>query len=252
MKRLFVLLLLVCSFAVKSEVISIKSSSTGFFADSADTQTIYFQSKDPKALLIFLPGGPGHYNIQPTQTPPEGPWVMLGNFRKPGVTKDQIDLVLLDSPYAMPNSGLRLRDDHQSRIRDTVKFYKRKTKLPVYLMGHSNGSVSLTEFLKDQDNQKLIDGAIFSGSAIYSGSPSSNNVPILIMHHADDSCHLTPASHAERMFKHISADNKKTTQLKLITGGSETDNPCRSRYSYHMYWEAYDMVSQTVEEFILK
>lgn len=250
MKQIIAVLLFVYSLVVGAEIINIPNPNSGFFYDSADTQTMYYKSKDPKAVLVFLPGGPGHYTIDPSN-PPEGPWVMLSNFRKPGATKDQIDLVLMNSPYPMPNSGLRLRDDHQSRIRSTVDYYKRKTGLPVYVLGHSNGAVSLTEFLKDRDNQTKIDGAIFSGSAVYSGAPTYTTVPVMIMHHAEDSCHLSTPSHAEGMYRKISANNKNT-QLKFITGGSENDNPCRGRYSYHMYWGAYDAVSTAIEEFILK
>lgn len=250
MNKLIVTVILLFTGLVRAEVISIPNPNSGWFYDKADTQTVYYPSANPKALLIFLPGGQGTYNVKPDQTPGDGFWVMLSNFRKQ-VTKNQIDIVMMDSPYAMPDWNQRLKADHQGRIISVVNYYKVKTGLPIYIIGHSNGAVSLAEFLNNGSNQRLISGAIFSGSANYVSTVDSPRVPVLVMHHSEDSCSLSTPSHAESYYQDVKANNTRKTQLALIQGGDETDNPCRGRYSHHMYWGAYDQVSTTLEEFIL-
>jgi alpha-beta hydrolase superfamily lysophospholipase len=45
-----------------------------------------------------------------------------------------------------------------------ISFYKAMTSKPIFLIGHSNGSLSIAEFLnQSSDHQKLISGVIFSG-----------------------------------------------------------------------------------------
>ena len=63
-----------------------------------------------------------------------------------------IHTVFFDSPYPMARTSAypasRASADHQRRIESVVTFYEERFGKPVWLMGHSNGSISIAEFIR--------------------------------------------------------------------------------------------------------
>lgn len=237
------LLILLLAFNAQAEVITLPNANNGFFASKADTVTIYAPAKDSRAVIVFLPGGHGNFNLtyEPTWV-----WMMLAPL------KGRVDLVFMDSPYPLWNGGQgpRYTGDHIGRIRSTVEYYKAKTGKPVYLFGHSNGSVSIASFLEDSEyNQSIVDGVIFSGTAI--GSVRKyKSMPSMVIHHAQDSCRGTPFSYAEKLHTDIKSMNKSTTVMIPITGGNDYGDSCTGMGSSHMYNGVYNKVADAIESFV--
>ena len=241
MKHLLLTLLL--AFNAQAEVITLPNASTGFFATKAETVTIYAPAKDSRAVVVFLPGGHGSFNLTQEQ---QWVWMMLAPL------KGRVDLVFMDSPYPLWNGGQgpRYTGDHIGRIRSVVEHYKAKTGKPVYLFGHSNGSVSISAFLEDSEyNQSIVDGVIFSGTAI-SSVRKYKSMPSMIIHHAQDSCRGTPFSYAEKLHNDIKSMNKSTTVMVPITGGNDYGDSCTGMSSSHMYNGAYNKVADAIESFV--
>ena len=135
-----------------------------------------------------------------------------------------LDLVFLDSPYSLGwqggNIAPRYTNDHLSRMLSVIQFYKDKTSKPLYLIGHSNGAVSLSAFLNQSpENQKLLAGVIFSGSRNETNLDGPLSIPILLLHHEDDAnFRWTSYWQAERLYKKIKAVNSATTEFSTVHG----------------------------------
>ncbi|MEY3871973.1 MAG: hypothetical protein RLZZ296_968 [Pseudomonadota bacterium] len=252
-------LLASASVPVRAEVISVAQIDTGFFINSAPTQTLYWQGKAAKALLVFIPGGEGYIGLKPGQTDHRYQFYqMLKRLTNPAFTSGKFDVVLLDSPAELsprqPYPTARAGSDHMVRIESVVRFYKEKTALPVWLMGHSNGGISLTEFvlyLQKGDKMSLIAGIIPSGARSETYFKPPMNLPVLVLHHQQDACsHTLPKSAAEN-FAQVKAFNTASTELVWLTSGeAEPRDPCRS--GFHMYRGASDESAKVIDVFMSK
>ena len=257
--RFIALFLLLITSYVHAEVIPIKPLESCFFCSSKPSMTMYWKGEDSKAVVIFIPGGEGYIGLKEGQTD-HGYYFynMLKRLSKPYLLKGNFDVVLLDSPAELsPNQrypAARGDFDHMIRIESAIKYYKEKTGLPVWLMGHSNGGISITEFFKHakkNNNTDLIAGFIVSGvrSETYFDPPYT--FPMLFIHHEKDACSYTPANASFKNYQKVKEINKFPTEFIYVTAGSaEPRDPCRS--GYHMYFEASDEASKSIESFLLK
>jgi hypothetical protein len=169
-----------------------------------------------------------------------------------------MDVVLLDSPAELSPKQrypkARGGSDQLLRIESVLRFYKAKTGLPVWLMGHSNGGISLTEFVKHaqkEDKMGLIAGLISSGARTETEFKPPMNLPFLVLHHQQDDCANTLAKAAAENFTQVNAFNKGPTALAwLLSGEAEPRDPCRS--GFHMYNGASEEAAKVIDGFILK
>jgi len=265
MKYLILVVLLFFS-SLRAELISIQPLETCMSCSSESSFTFYRKGKDPKALLIFIPGGDGYLGLKRLQniTPqpkeigksslPQG----LNSLSNPDLTSGKLDVVFLDSPSELsPNQrwpAARTGVDHMIRIESAIRYYKEKTGLPVWLMGHSNGGISLTEFFKyAKKNNKtdLISGFIASGVRSESYFEAPISFPILFIHHEKDGCSDTLPKSSFANYEKVKAISKFPAEFMYVTGGSaESINPCIS--GTHMYNGANQEFAKYIEAFILK
>ena len=138
------------------------------------------------------------------------------------------------------------------RIESAVRFYKGKTGLPVWLMGHSNGGISLTEFLKyarKNNRMDLIGGMVASAVRNESYFDEPIAFPILFMHHKFDGCSVTTPSASFRNYEKVKTFSTSPVEFVTIQSGSaEPRDPCRS--GYHMYFGAGEEVANHLDEFM--
>ena len=256
MKRLLLLALLACSWA-QAEVIPIHPIEECFLCSTAPSMTMYLQGQNAKAVLIFIPGGEGYLGLKEGQTEVKGQILKtLERLTDPALTSGKYDVVFLDSPNELsprqPYPSARGSMDHLIRIESAIQYYKKRTALPIWLIGHSNGGISLTEFLKyAQKNNKLdlISGFIASGIRNESYFNAPVPFPILFMHHQNDGCfHTTPAgalSNFNKVKEYISAP----TEFAYITSGqAQASDPCRS--GFHMYNAAGEEAAKVIDDFM--
>ena len=265
MKHLILVGLLLVS-SVCAEVIPIQPLETCMSCSAEPSLTFYRKGKDSKALVIFIPGGWGYIglkqfqnlNPQPAEIGKSSFSQGLNSLSNPELTSGKLDVVLLDSPSELSPGqrwpAARTGFDHMIRIESAIKYYKEKTGLPVWVMGHSNGGISLTEFFKyAKKNNKtdLISGFIASGvrSETYFEAPIT--FPILFIHHEKDGCSDTVPKASFANYEKVKAASKFPTEFVYVTGGSaESTNPCIS--GTHMYNEANQEFAKYIENFVLK
>jgi len=191
--------------------------------------TAAWLSKNSQAVLIFIPGGDGKFNIA-SRDPAKPIWILSQ------VADQGIDIVLMDSNESLGERDLspRRTSEHVRKIAAVAQFYRKKTGRPVFLLGHSNGAVSVAEFLNQSpDNQKLIAGAIFSGSRNETELTGKVNLRVLILHHQEDPNIYTKPEYAEQLFLKVKRLNGAKTTYSLVHGGFNEGNPATS--GRHMY-----------------
>ncbi len=223
------------------------------------TLTMYWEGAGSKALLILIPGGEGQLNLKPTQLNVGHQFYLTLKQLSQGPDPTEIlDVVLFDSPERLYNSRAypvsRATADHMSRIRSVVQFYKEKTGKPVWLMGHSNGAVSVTEYLRYETKIGLgpqIAGLIVSGArklAYFESAPL--DLPILFMSHRWDGCPNAAPDASVVNFEKVRGLNRARTSFIFIeTGDPEGSQTCES--GYHMYNNATREVVATLRNFIV-
>jgi hypothetical protein len=257
MKYFYALVFVVFRAVNAAEVIPIEPIETCFLCSSVPSMTMYWQGKDAKAVLMLIPGGEGYVGLKPEQTDHKyHQFQTLKRLTDPDLTSGRWDVVLLDSPGPLspnqPYPSARGGFDHLIRIESAIRYYKAKTGLPVWLMGHSNGGISITEFVKyAQKNNKmdLISGMVVSAvrSETYFDAPMS--FPVLFMHHEQDGCRSTQLSASFRNYEKVKSFNVAPVQFVAITGGqAEPRDPCRS--GFHMYFGAGEEVANHLDDFM--
>lgn len=216
------------------------------------TETFMWQARDAKAVLVMIPGGDGRLGLRPTRADLGG---FYGKTLKPladtTLTSGRIDVAVFDSPYPLPVSGSylmsRATTDHLGRIASVVSFYASRFGKPVWLMGHSNGSISVAEFLRG--HEALLAGAIFSASRDGVRVSPKTVIPILFLHHRKDSCVVASGRDDLATFEALRAAGKANTAFIWLEGGSsEHGNPCGS--GYHLYSGAEAEAYRAIEAFI--
>jgi hypothetical protein len=222
------------------------------------TRTIYWAGVESKALIVFIPGGNGILALDREDNVISQPYYRsLKNLSDAQVTTGHIDVVLIEFPNPLNQQDLSLRenDEHMTRIKRVIEFYAQKTKLPIWLMGHSNGGVSLGNYVRYlQKNHKLgtiaglIASAIRNESSFYFKLPL--NLPILFIHHMKDQCQSASSEYSIINYNRVRQINNSVTQFQWILGGeSENKDPCLS--GFHMYFKSEMQMIQSIEQFIV-
>lgn len=220
---------------------------------------MYWKGQDSKAVVIFIPGGEGYIGLRIGQVDHTYYFYQtLKRLTTTYQTSGRFDVVMLDSPAELsPNQrypAARGGFDHMIRIESAIKYYKEKTGLPVWLLGHSNGGISLTEFFKyAKKNNKvdLISGFIVSGVRSESYFDPPYTFPMLFIHHDKDGCADTRPNASFANYEKVKAVSKFPTEFAYVkTGLIEPRDPCRS--GHHMYYGAGDEAAEYIDIFLTK
>jgi hypothetical protein len=219
------------------------------YRNDPPTRTLLTPVKNAKAVVLLFPGGGGVLNLQDDGSTTNGHtfvrsrtlWAQYG-----------IDSVLVDTPYDL-GAGMRnsrsIRD-HQQRILNVVNYYRDKFNLPVWIFGHSMGTVSVTEFVNGGiEKEKLIAGVIVAGTYRSATVDSDVRVPVLAIHHVDDGCATTPLVSSERIIE--GRPKQSIAQFIQIDGGISEGDVCGSR-AYHGFNQKEPEFIKAAAQFILK
>jgi pimeloyl-ACP methyl ester carboxylesterase len=259
----FSLAALMTAGAAGAQAIAVSPTYKGLFASTDPTMTFLFEAAGARATLVFIPGGEGRRGIKPEWTASHGYFarnefiMMLRSLSDPSLTSGRVNVVIFDSPEDLPTrghwSGARTGADHLSRVEDVVRHYRDRIGKPVWVMGHSMGSISLTEFykrLQDRKSDDLVAGLILSGG--HNGTSfnyETTRLPVLVLHHEQDECVGNTPGYARRLHARLREAGNTAAELVLVNSGTPSSgNPCRS--SYHMYSGAGPEVAKVLDQFI--
>ena len=219
-KKIIIILyfiLLITSFDAEAKKIRLPSVS----------ENNIFTYTNPKAkinVIAFIGGGGIKKGIGKSQNP-------LARERK-AFKRSGMNYYVFPNPKIGKGISLSYRKnkDHIKRISRLIKHIKKKNNLPIILVGHSRGSVSVSA-AANVLGQDEIKGIVVMGSLtatsqkikppfLISNMLKKTTVPVLIIHHKEDRCIVTPFSPAK------SISEKKGYPIIVISGGGSTGNTC--------------------------
>lgn len=255
-------LLVTLSMSAVSQVIPVEQIEKSLLVRSEPTLTYLRESPNARAVLVSIPGGDGRIGLKADMKvdPAAEPRTSFGKVHKrlaeSSATSGSFHVVGFDSPYVLPtvaHLSSRSTKDHLVRMESVVQYYRDRFKLPVWIIGHSNGGYSIAEFLKylqDKKREDLLSGLIFSAGRNTSSFGSTANLPALFMIAERDGCHATTPAENQRIFEKFKAANKAVTEFARIQGGEPEGDPCFS--GIHMYHNAHEEVAKVVDEFVVR
>lgn len=213
------------------------------------TRTLLVPATNAKALVLLFPGGGGMMRLKDDgSTKNQHTFIRSINLW----AQYQIDAVLVDTPYDLGDlkrGDLRGRGDHLERVGEVVRYYKNKTKLPIWIFGHSMGTSTASYFVNQFNEQsQLLSGVIIAGTVRTATISDNVNLPVEAIHHMNDQCPGTPISASENI---ISGRPKNTiAQLEIIEGGISAGNVCDS-FAYHGFNQTEPELIKRAAQFIL-
>lgn len=266
-KSAIALVVLFAACSAQAQVIPVAPSYQGMFASSEPTMSFLFPAAEARATLVFIPGGEGRAGIKPDWTVDHGYFskyhfnLMLRRLADPAVTSGRFNVVIFDSPIELPTANhwsvARTGSEHLSRVEDVVRHYREALGKPVWVMGHSMGTISITEFykrLQEKRSEDLVAGLIYSGGENgASFNYETTRLPVLVLHHENDECPGNTANSARRLHSKLVEGGNTVAELALIATGTRSpnsNNPCRS--GYHMYYGAVSDVASLLDQFMTK
>jgi len=221
-------------------------------------QILIEQSANPKANLILFAGGKGKIKLN------SGKYKNNNNFliRSRQLFIDNgYTTVLIDAPSDKQGKlgmlkGFRNSQEHLQDMEVVIDYIKTLNDKPIWLIGTSRGTES-AGYAAVNLNDK-IDGVVLTSSISKTNKKGTSvtdlaldriNVPILAIHHQDDTCNTTKP----KVIKVIKskAHNSSRVEAKLFSGGDTpiSNNPCQAR-TYHGFLGIEGEVVESIAEFI--
>ena len=185
-----------------------------------------------KAVLVLLPGGPGFADLDKSGCARKLKGNSLVRTRDLFHTQG-FATVLADAPsnYRGPDGlgGFRISPLHAGDLGKIIADTRQRTKLPVWLVGTSRGSISAVNAASRLTGDQAPDGLVLT-SPVTSGNPGGRKpwvaqtvfsvnlaaikIPVLIVAHANDTCIRTPPSLAASILNHTNGSREQAVTVK--------------------------------------
>ena len=243
---------------VYAGVVSVEFKEKGLFFSDTPTHNFVWPSKQAKATLIFIPGGEGRLGITPDRANLGGFYgATLRPLSDEKLTSGAFNVVVFDSPVNLPVGTdypySRQSKEHLLRIEGVVRHFKELYGLPVWIMGHSNGAVSITEFykmLQKSGAESLVEGAVYSSARNGADFTDATKLPILFLAHERDGCEKSLPARSKSVFDKQAKTNAMKTQYVVIKGGeAQPQHVCSS--GFHMFYGASQEAYSAIDAFFV-
>jgi len=165
----------------------------------------------------------------------------------------------LDAPSDRRTDGLaNFRDgpEHRADVGAVIRWARARSPAPLWLVGTSRGTVSVAHLAAAGIG---IDGAVFLSSVTEPdrrGKPTALDadlgriaVPVLLAHHREDACPVTPVEGVER----LRAALRRATRVEtlLFSGGREAETRrCRPRSAHGFFGIEQEVVGAIVRRMV--
>lgn len=214
---------------------------------------VYAKAENPVASAVLFQGGAGNIGIFPNGS------MRVENFLSGGAhrfNQNGISVVIPDVPSDRRTlDDFRNTPEHAQDNAALIEFLRQQSKVPVWAIGTSNGSLSAaasSTHLKD----KGPDGVVLTSSTTEAPVAAAHSVklaplgeikvPVLLVHHKQDGCRVTPYEAMPGLISTL----KSAKKVELITedGGSSAGNPCHT--GYHQFLGIEGAVTKDIADWI--
>lgn len=209
-----------------------------FTVDTHDATTTAYSLAGPStgatAALVLLPGGGGFLKLKGNGCPRK----LKGNslvrsrelFHAGGFVT-----ALMDAPDDFHGNeglgGFRIEADHAADIGKVIADLRRRTRLPVWLVGTSRGTISAVNGASRLKGELAPDGVVLTSPltsgrdgaykpwvahSVFNLDLSDIKMPVLVVVHKDDKCVRTPPDLGGDI---LDRTNGSREQFVIVTGG---------------------------------
>ncbi len=203
---------------------------------------LYLAPENPKASVILFAGGHGGLQIRDNGSFRWGDGNFLVRTRQLFADSD-VAVALIDAPSDRQSapflSGFRQTSEHVADVKSVIAWLKQQVKIPVWLIGTSRGTQSAA-FIATQLSvlDGGPDGLVLTSTILTDekGRPVPEmplekiSIPILVVHHEQDSCRHSAFIDIPLLMNKLSAASAK--ELATFKGGSNGGDPCEA-FAYH-------------------
>lgn len=215
-----------------------------------------------QAVVLLFAGGHGRLSLDDSGQPQ----TLRGNFlirARHHLAQRGIALVMVDAPSDRQSeaglTGYRQSAAHAAEIGLAVGAMRQRFGRPVWVVGTSNGSLSVASAAAQLQGAQRPDGAVFTSSvtqstrrngSVFDVSLASYSGASLVASHEGDGCRATPASDSPRLLAALSASRPK--KLLTFNGGSPPrGDPCEA-FSQHGFIGIEAQVMNAIADFVLR
>jgi len=214
---------------------------------------IYAKAEHPVASAILFQGGSGNIGIFPNGS------MRVENFLSGGArrfTQNGISVVIPDVPSDRRTlDNFRYTLEHAQDNAGLIEFLRQQSKVPVWAIGTSNGSLSAaaaSTHLKEMGPDGLVLTSSVTKAPVAAAHPVTAaplhdvKVPVLLVHHKQDGCAVTPYDAMPGLVAALGS--AKIVELISAEGGSAAGNPCHTGHHQFLGMEA--VVTKDIADWI--
>lgn len=226
------------SFATNGDVITINS------CPGASVSFYYMQNPAAKATVVLLPGGHGDIGLKNGVPTSDNFLVRSRDY----FVAHGFNVAIFDMSS---DSHTRVSDEHIEDIRKTVEYLKKFAGLPVWLVGTSRGTVSVTAAAIAFGNEELAGIVLTSsitedkhGESVLNQKLDAIRIPVLVLHHHYDECKNCKPYDAPLIIQKLT--NAPIKKLIMVKGGEKPiGDPCGP-----LHWHGYIRMEQEAVDII--
>jgi len=209
---------------IQRAFVSLKSSR------GATSNILLLEPENPVASAILFAGGDGRISINEDGSMEKDANFLVRSRRL--FAENGIRTAVIDPPSDHWHLlEQRTTDWHMQDIATVMAYLKSLSDKPVWLIGTSRGTISVAAAATRIDPQYLA-GIVLTSTvtepnkhdSVYATDISTITLPVLVVHHREDNCWVTPYSGAVKLMQHLS--RAEPSELITFSGGKGGADDC--------------------------
>ncbi len=211
---------------------------------------------DALATLVLYAGGNGGYGQIAEDGWPGSRNFLIRSAKLFAAYPFNLVLVGLAADLHQLDGHARLSDAHQQDNQALFKAIKAKSPAPLWLVGTSMGTVSVTAAAIRDSGVGQLAGIVLSSSitsyqregAVPSQELGKIKVPVLVLHHAQDACGICRPYEAQHIAAKLTA--APLSKTLIVDGGAHPSGDACGALHYHGYigmeQQAVDLIANWI------
>lgn len=198
---------------------------------------IYAKADNPVASAVLFQGGGGNIGIFPNGSV-QYEYFLSGGAKR--FTQNDISVAIPDVPSDRNYlDGFRNTPEHAQDAAALIAFLRQQSKVPVWTIGTSNGSLSAAAasiYLKEQGPDGIVLTSSVTKATVSAAHPvtaaalNEVKVPVLIVHHKRDGCSVSPYGAMPELV--AAFKSAKRVELISVDGGTGGGGCGRGGHSF--------------------
>lgn len=222
---------------------------------------LFATPEKPVAAVILFPGGDGAIGFTRLGSASRSEYgnIFLVRSYKAFVNKGLM-VAVIDAPSgtAKMSTGFRVGRQHATDIMAVVDFLKKRSDVPIWLVGTSRGTYSAASVALKMEGR--ISGLILTSTMTRDHSEKwkdgilalnlrSFTKPVLIVAHKGDTCDVTPPANASKL--QMAFSRSQRVEVAMLEGGLRAASGLCAGLSPHGFYGVENQAISRITDFII-